>query len=83
MQGMSDVWRTVDHEIHLGRQRIRDWAAEAFTKERIADVVMLLATVALFAVLLLFLQRAFQIQTAEGVSPYLSSFRWDPRMPGF
>lgn len=83
MQGMGEVWSAVDQEIHLGWQHLRDWAAEALTKERMAEVTMLLATMAFLAVLLLFLQRSFEIRTVEGLSPYLSSFRWDSPIPGF
>jgi len=83
MQTIGETLRTVDHEIHLGWQHVREWASRVFTKEMIADVTVVVSTVTILAALLFALNRGVQNHTIEGVSPYLSSLNWQQPMPGF
>jgi len=83
MQALGDVLRTVDHEIHLGWQHIQSWTERVFTKERIADIALLLFTLAVSAVLLFYLYRAFQNRTIVAISPCLSSLNSQITVPGF
>jgi hypothetical protein len=73
----------VDQEIHLGWQHIQSWTERVFTKERIADIVLLLFTLALWAVLLFYLHRAFENRTIVDISPYLSSLNSELSVPGY
>jgi len=83
MQTISDALKTVDHEIHLGWQHVREWAESVFTKERITDITVVVSTVAILAVILFAFTRAVQNHTIEGVSPYLSSLNYQQPVPGF
>jgi len=83
MQTIGEALRTVDHEIHLGWQHVREWAARVFTKEMIADVTVVVSTVTVLAVMLFVLNRAVQNHTIEGVSPYVSSLNWQQPTLGF
>jgi hypothetical protein len=83
MQVISDVLRTVDQEIQLGWQRSRDWADRVFTRERIADITMVVSTVTILAAVLFVLSRAVRHHTIERVSPYISSLDWQLGMPGY
>ena len=83
MQTIGEALRTVDHEIHLGWQHVREWAARVFTKQMIADVTVVVSTVTVLAVMLFVLNRAVQNHTIENVSPYVSSLNWQQPKPGF
>jgi len=83
MQTIGETLRTVDHEIHLGWQHVREWAERVFTKEMIADVTVVVSTVTILAALLFALNRAVQNHAIEGISPYVSSLNWQQPMPGF
>ena len=83
MQTIGHALRTVDHEIHLGWEHVREWAKSVFTKERIADVTVVVSTVTVLAVMLFALTRAVQNHTIEGISPYASSLNYQQPTPGF
>jgi hypothetical protein len=83
MYAITDVLRTVDHEIHLGWKHVREWAESVFTKETIADVAVVVSTVTVLAVMLFALTRAVQNHTIEGISPYASSLNCQQPTPGF
>jgi len=73
MRAASEVLGDWIEEITADWEQIRSWAERVFTKERIADIALLLFTLALWAVLLFYLYRALLNRTIVGISPYLSS----------
>jgi len=83
MQAIGDVLRTVDQDIRLGWQHIRDWAERLLTSERRAEIALLLSTLTLWVVLLFYLYRAFQNRTIVSISPYLSSLNSQLSIPGY
>jgi hypothetical protein len=83
MQSVGDVFRTVDQEIQLGWQHIRDWAERVFTRERNAEIALLASTLALWAVLLFYLYSALQNYTIADMSPYVSSLNGQLGIPGY
>jgi hypothetical protein len=83
MQPINHVWRTVDQEMHLSLQHLRDWVVRGCTRERLADLTMLIATLAILTAVMLVLSRAAQNHTVEGISPYSSSLNWPSPVPGY
>jgi hypothetical protein len=67
MQTIGDVWRSVDQEIHCGWHHIQSWAERVFTKERRADLALLLCTLTLWTVLLFYLYRALLNRTVVAI----------------
>ena len=51
---------------HLDLEAIRDWAKTTVTKQRIADVVVTVSTVAVLGAVLSFLHRAMENYTIVG-----------------
>ena len=50
----------------LDLERVKEWAKATFTKQRIADVVVTVSTVAVLGTVLSFLYRAMENQTIVG-----------------
>ena len=73
MGAASEVLGHWIEEITADWGRVRSWAERLFTRERVADTVLLLATLTLWAVLLFYLYNALLNRTIVGISPYLSS----------
>ena len=73
MGAASEVLGHWVEEIAADWERVRSWAERVFTKERVADTVLLLATLTLWAVILFYLYNASLNRTIVGISPYLSS----------
>ena len=83
MQAIGDVLKTLDQEIQLGWQHIRDWAERLFAGDRTAEIVLLPSMLALCAVLLFYLYKALQSHTIVSISPYLSSLTGQLAVPGY
>jgi len=70
-------------EISADWEQIKSWVLSLLTRERVASIALLLATVALWAVLVSYLYEAFQNYRILEASPYLSSLNWQLPAPGF